>query len=376
MDTKREGVHGGRIDLAVRNSTAVETVRKELVTGKNDDRSRTGVQTEAREQVIQLFREVQPVSTRKSYGQYQREYLAWAAMAGLNPKGDNAEVTAAAFITALANHPSKRVGQRTILSTVTGAIADLYRFTHEHPPTQSNLVTAAKAIAIQKLPRALHDRTSQLIPFEVLTKAVTTLTAKKTPTAYRDAAMILTGLTMFPRPGEVTRVTLGDVIFTKDRMEEGKGEQRHCVVVQIKKAKNDQKGEGHPRRAYMQDDEHESMCAYRAIERWLLVRPTVAGKEGGWDAPLFCNISAKGRGKALSRATPNHIVKEALKAIGEDTEHRTWTSLRKTGVSKAHAAGVDSLTIMRAGNWRSASWESYRVMYNRECADLCDGFGQ
>ena len=47
--------------------------------------------------------------------------------------------------------------------------------------------------------------------------------------------------------------------------------------MQIKKAKNDQKGEGHPRRAYRQDDEHDVMCAYRAIERWLMVRPAGEG---------------------------------------------------------------------------------------------------
>ena len=141
------------------------------------------------------------------------------------------------------------------------------------------------------------------------------------------------------------------------------------MVMQIKKAKNDQKGEGHPRRAYRQDDNHEAMCAYRAIERWLMHRPPTGD---GWEAPLFCNLSGRNKGKALSKATPNLIVKAALKAIGEDTPLRTWTSIRKTGVTKAHAAGVDSLTIMRAGNWRSASWESYRVMYNRECAELCD----
>ncbi len=119
----------------------------------------------------------------------------------------------------------------------------------------------------------------------------------------------------------------------------------------------------------MQDDRHEAMCAFRAMDRWL---KHPRGKGAGWESPLFCNLSGKNKGKALSKATPNHIVKAALKAIGEDTPLRTWTSLRKTGVTKAHAAGVGSLTIMRAGNWRSASWESYRVMYNRECAELCD----
>ncbi len=207
-------------------------------------RTPTSAQDTARDQVIKLFREVQPAATREGYGRYQKEYLAWATMAGLETKGVHAEVTAA-FIAALASHPLKRVGQRTILSTVSGAIADLYRFTHAVPPTQSNIVRAAKAIAIQKLPRAMHNRTSQPIPFEVLTKAVAALIAKRTPVADRNVAMILMALTMFPRPGEITRITCGDVIFTKDRMEEGKGEQRHCVVIQIKKAKNDQKGR-HP----------------------------------------------------------------------------------------------------------------------------------
>src|SRR5437879_2795597 len=120
-------------------------------------------------------------------------------MAGMDPFGKNADVTAAAFIAALANHPDKRVGQRTIFSTVTGAVSDLYRFTHSNPPTQSSLMTAAKSAAIQLLPRAKHNRTSEQIPFPILVKAVNALPEKGTPTAIRNVAMILTGFTMWPR---------------------------------------------------------------------------------------------------------------------------------------------------------------------------------
>jgi hypothetical protein len=69
-------------------------------------------------------------------------------------------------------------------------------------------------------------------------------------------------------------------------------------------------------------------------------------------------------------------VKDALRAVGESTTHRSWTSLRKTGASRARAAGVDRLALMRAGNWKSDACDTYFIVHNKESSELSDAILQ
>jgi hypothetical protein len=77
---------------------------------------------------------------------------------------------------------------------------------------------------------------------------------------------------------------------------------------------------------------------------------------------LFYNTQPERLGKQLASTTPTHVLRNNLKAGGmkaEEAKKYASNSLRKGGVSRAFAAGVDRLVIMRHGNWRSGAVDAY-----------------
>ena len=101
------------------------------------------------------------------------------------------------------------------------------------------------------------------------------------------------------------------------------------------------------------------------MKQWLAERPPNA-------TTIFCNLTTKRKGKALSASTPNHTLQAAAKKAGVDCKALTYTSLRKTGPTRARTAGVDRLAVMRAGNWKSNAVDAYLVVQDAEFASITD----
>jgi len=76
-------------------------------------------------------------------------------------------------------------------------------------------------------------------------------------------------------------------------------------------------------------------AAEKPLRQWLQVRG-----EQSPDAPLFCSLSDRNYGKALSTRSISRIVKEAFKSVGLDSERLTAHSLRHTAITLALRGGA------------------------------------
>lgn len=73
----------------------------------------------------------------------------------------------------------------------------------------------------------------------------------------------------------------------------------------------------------------------KPIRKWLASRGPL-----GEDAPLFCSLSDRNRGQAMTTRSISRIVKKALRAIGLDDSRLTAHSLRHTAVTLSVKGGA------------------------------------
>lgn len=75
--------------------------------------------------------------------------------------------------------------------------------------------------------------------------------------------------------------------------------------------------------------------AERPIHQWLQVRGDTPG-----GAPLFCSLSDRNKGQALTTRSISRIVKKSFKSVGLDSERLTAHSLRHTAITMALRGGA------------------------------------
>ena len=146
----------------------------------------------------------------------------------------------------------------------------------------------------------------------------------------RDRALLLFGLATALRRSNIVAVQIEDLRWVKEG-----------VIVEIKRSKTDQEGEGAQVAVPMLDEENANICPVRALRAWFNEARLVSG-------PLFrglyrgCSVRSVG----LNDREVGRIVKRAAVAAGLDPKIFGGHSLRAGYVTAARESGMDWATIM------------------------------
>ncbi len=150
----------------------------------------------------------------------------------------------------------------------------------------------------------------------------------------RDAAILLVGFAGAFRRSEIVSLETADLSF----VDQG-------VVIHLRYSKTDQEGKG---RKVAIPYAKGSVCAVRALARWLRVSGIEAGK-------VFRSVNRHGgiSTKGLRASAVGRIVKRRVAQIGLDSSQYAGHSLRAGLVTSAAKAGVSSWKIRQQTGHKS-----------------------
>lgn len=163
--------------------------------------------------------------------------------------------------------------------------------------------------------------------------------------ACRDLAMIIIMMTCFLRESELVRLGYSEVNIREEVIH---GKRLEVLEVYVRKAKNDQAGQGHLIRVGASPS--SPICPV-----WWTKLLKAKSR-----ATVRSRLVHDYEGNGLRPVTPCHIVQKWVERINETNSNRFGPpsaygshSCRIGGVTAAHAAGVDMTLIQQHGNWKS-----------------------
>lgn len=222
------------------------------------------------------------------------------------------------------------LSRSTITKVIPSAIADLYRY-EPFFPTRDPLVTQTKKVIVS-LTRASKPK----LP---VTPAMLTLMARKaTPNevSIRDVFLFILMFLGFLREEEATDLKTTDVWVG-----ELAGVKEEVLFVCVAKSKTDPGRNGATMVLVACPGSH--ICPVRWYRLYCLVQRSKTHV-------FHCADPMAGK---LAKATPNHLLKKALKAIGIDPKPYGSHSLRRGGATAAASRLVRMHILKRHGRWAS-----------------------
>lgn len=169
----------------------------------------------------------------------------------------------------------------------------------------------------------------------------------------RDLCMLILMMAAFLRESELIHLVPADIRITTipaaaAAAAEGEREERQMLEVYVRKAKNDQAGQGHTVRIAEAKD--SPICPVFWVRLLLLKQ-----RNGG-----SCRLFHTYEGTSLHRSTPCSILQKWITRINSMSNHAYGDpmlygshSCRIGGVTAAHAAGVNMTLVKQHGNWGS-----------------------
>jgi hypothetical protein len=110
-------------------------------------------------------------------------------------------------------------------------------------------------------------------------------------------------------------------------------------------------------------------------ELWRLVHEDPVPKSERASTPLFRTRSGSAGASCVTVAEVRSIIKEMMRALGEDERLFGAHSLRIGGASAALAAGVPPSVIRLCGRWNSDLWEIYARISREAAANMTSVIG-
>ena len=266
-------------------------------------------------------------NTKLAYRPYAREYLAWCD-AHKYP-AEAPEVVAKFLRYAL---ETRKLSRGTINSTITSAVADIFRFS-DKTPTRDPLVVAVKKVVVS-MTKAAEGKVP--LPRALLEKMIREGTPSEKD--IRDLFMFIMMFGGLLRESEVARLRKDEVWIDYDEI------QGWALHIFVNKSKRDQERKG--------DSVVLAACPGSPLcpVQWFKLYNRVARSEEFFFHSTFVKA---GR---LANSTPNSILKGWLKAMGlpeQEISRYGSHSLRKGGATAASAARVRMHLLKRHGRWKS-----------------------
>ena len=165
----------------------------------------------------------------------------------------------------------------------------------------------------------------------------------------RDWALMLTMYYGLLRRSEVVAVRAEDVSFRQLSWRE----KKEVMVVKINKSKTDnsnqKKGIAPGRKVEIIENEDKRICAVYWFKQYMPLRMK---ESSGKDDVVFSKMDEEG---AMSKETPNHIVKRMVELIGLDPVAYGSHSMRRGGSTDAIRAGADPEDVRVQAGWAQGS---------------------
>ena len=163
----------------------------------------------------------------------------------------------------------------------------------------------------------------------------------------RDLCMMILMMTCFLRESEVVNLYHEDIRIKSINTN---GVSREILEVYVRRAKNDQAGQGHL--ILVGSAPESSICPVW----WTKLTMNRGRSTGVGSVKLFHTT----KGDSLTRSTPCGILQKWIERINSshnnqfgDPKSYGSHSCRIGGVTAAHAAGIDMTLIQQHGNWKS-----------------------
>ena len=267
-----------------------------------------------------------PKNTTATYASYAKQYLSFTEKGGMNPHDP---VSVASFMRDCVERP-KPLARSTVTKVIPSAIADLYRY-ETFFPTRDPLVTQTK--------KACVALTMPSVPKLPVTPAMLVLMAKKTTPSeisIRDMFLFILMFLGFLCEEEATDLKTKDVWVGTLA-----GVVGEVLFVCVARSKTDPGRNG----AIMVLAAYPGSCLCPV--RWFRLYCKVQRSK---THVFHCADLAAGK---LAKATPNALLKKALKAIGVDPKPYGSHSLRRGGATAAASHQVRMHVLKRHGRWAS-----------------------
>lgn len=276
--------------------------------------------------------------TMRAYAAGFRAFTAWCRMAGKAclPCSDE---TLSLYVTWMLQTARYRVRTAEVYIN---AVLDAHRRAGAAIPASKDAFEICAAIRRQGKE---HSLGKEAMTVKHLRKACQLIASKDRDSnrARRDLAVLLFGFASSLRRSELAALDLEDVKFR------GPG-----MAVRIRRAKNDQEGEG--RIVGIWAGERPMTDPVRALRRWIEFR-------GDWEGPLFTNISRLDvvKRERMGTARICDVVKAAVARAGLDPTGYGAHSLRSGAITAAADRGMSDRELMRLSGHRKASSISHYV---------------
>ena len=275
--------------------------------------------------------------TIRAYAVGFRTFSQWCRQAGkvALPCSDE---TLSLFATWMVTEGKYRVGTAKVY---VNAVMEHHRMAGLAPPSSRDAVEICAAIRRQG---KHHKLGKQALTLKDLRNACRILATKDGDTnrSRRDLALMLVGFATSLRRSELAGLDLEDIKFR------GPG-----FVVHVRRAKNDQKGEG--RYIGVWAGERALTDPVRALKRWLEFR-------GDWQGPLFTNISRLDvvQREKVGEARICEIVQKAVARAGLNPSGFGAHSLRSGAITASADRGRSDRELMRlSGHKKADSLKDY-----------------
>lgn len=159
----------------------------------------------------------------------------------------------------------------------------------------------------------------------------------------RDKALLLVGFACARRESELTALTMQDIQFIPTS---GVGARE--MIVNIRKSKTDQEGEGRKKRVPRLSDDNEMIGPVRAVRAWLDAAEITEGA-------LFRKVDRWNKvwERGLNARAVEYIVKRSMAALGRDASLYAGHSLRAGFVTQAGEDGAALHEIMDVTDHKS-----------------------
>ena len=279
-----------------------------------------------REKSQAFLRAAQSCATRAAYASDWRIFAAWCegfSVCALPAAPETVQLFVAA--------EAERWSVATVCRRV-AAIAARHRAEGLADPCKSREVAEVMAGLRRTVEGA--GRGKAAVTVAELLRMVAAVRKRSSPSAERDAALLLIGFAGAFRRSELVALEMRDVRI------EARG-----ALLTLRRGKTDQVGRG--RVVAVVRGRAARSCPVAALERWLCER-------GSWAGPLFSRLGPGGRvlRAGITGAWVWRVVKDAATAAGLDASRFGAHSLRAGLVTAAHERGRSDVAIMQTTGHR------------------------
>lgn len=306
------------------NELAILTKQNELTESRSEDRARY-----AQNVLDSLAGE-----TQRAYRSRLSKFAAWCQDQGRVAMPASPS-TVAAYLAALENDGMSAA----TISQVVAAIAKAHRLAGHDNPCASDEVKTARRAANRRIGVAPHQKAAATLPvLHTIIQGIEGATLKDK----RDKALLLVGFAGAFRRSELAALRVSDL--REDRAADG----RVVVIVNVRRSKTDQFGQGMEKAIFAAAGRDKTFCPVKALRAWV----RAAGIAG--DDPLFQSLIKGGKlsGSALTGHAVARIIQDRADAAGVELE-LSGHSLRRGFVTSAVEKGASERSIMVQTGHRS-----------------------